>query len=123
YTERTRVILEARSDWSAVMGATQNVSLFGDRKLLDLALLSGKPGKPGGEALEVLARKLHAGVLSDVVVALSLPRLDRATRASKWATALIGAGTLLEVPTIDRNTLPRWINQRLSRQGQELDAH
>lgn len=50
YTERSRIVLDARSDWSAVLGATQNVSLFGDRKLLDLSLPSGKPGRTGRNA-------------------------------------------------------------------------
>ena len=122
FTERTRLILDARSDWTAVLGATQNVSLFGDRKLLDLALPSGKPGRSGGETLEKLGAKIAAGELSDTVVTLALPRLDRATRSSKWASALLDAGTLVEVPTIDRNSLPRWIGQRMARQGQELDA-
>lgn len=122
FTERTRLILDARSDWTAVLGATQNVSLFGDRKLLDLALPSGKPGRSGGETLEKLAAKIAGGELSDTLVTLSLPRLDRATRSSKWASALLEAGTLVEVPTIDRNALPRWIGQRMARQGQELDA-
>ena len=122
FTERTRLVLDARSDWTAVLGATQSISLFGDRKLLDLALPSGKPGRSGGETLEKLATKVAEGELSDTVVTLSLPRLDRATRSSKWASALIEAGTLIEVPTIDRNALPRWIGQRMARQGQELDA-
>src|SRR5690606_16943890 len=94
----------------------------GDRKLLDLALPSGKPGRSGGETLEKLGAKIAAGELSDTVVTLALPRLDRATRSSKWASALLDAGTLVEVPTIDRNSLPRWIGQRMARQGQELDA-
>ena len=122
FTERTRLILDARSDWSAVLGATQNVSLFGDRKLLDLALPSGKPGRTGGETLETLAKKIQGGELPDTLVTLSLPRLDRATRSSKWATALLEVATLVEVPTIDRTALPRWIGQRMTRQGQELDA-
>lgn len=122
YTERSRLVLDARSDWSAVLGATQNVSLFGDRKLLDLALPSGKPGKTGGEALEALAGKVRRGELPDTLVTLSLPRLDRAARSSKWATALFDAGTLIEVPSIDRKALPRWIAQRLARQGHDLDA-
>ena len=122
YTERTRLILDARSDWTALAAATQNVSLFGDRKFLDLALPSGKPGKTGGEALEAFAGKLGRGELDDVVVAFTLPRLDRATRSSKWATALLQTATLVEVPSIDRGALPNWIRQRLSRQGQELDA-
>lgn len=122
YTERTRLILDARSDWSAVMGATQNVSLFGDRKLLDLALPSGKPGKTGGETLEALAARVRKGDLPDTLVVFSLPRLDRASRNAKWASALFDVGTTVEVPSIDRNALPRWIGQRMARQGQELDA-
>src|SRR5690606_11479318 len=122
YTERTRLILDARSDWSAVLGATQSMSLFGDRKLLDLALPSGKPGRPGSETLEALAGKVASGELSDTLVILALPRLDRATRAARWASALLDAAVLVEVPTIDRNALPQWIGQRLARQGQELDA-
>lgn len=122
FTERTRLILDARSDWSAVLGATQNVSLFGDRKLLDLSLPSGKPGRTGGETLELLAKKVKGGELPDTMVTLSLPRLDRATRSSKWAAALLEVATLVEVPTIDRTALPRWIGQRMARQGQELDT-
>jgi len=122
YTERTRLILDARSDWSAVLGATQSMSLFGDRKLLDLALPSGKPGRPGSETLEALAGKVASGELSDTLVILALPRLDRATRAARWASALLDAAVLVEVPTIDRNALPQWIGQRMARQGQELDA-
>lgn len=122
YTERTRLILDARSDWTAVMGATQNVSLFGDRKLLDLSLPSGKPGKTGGETLESLAARLRDGELPDTLVTLTLPRLDRAGRSAKWATALFEVGTVVEVPTITRDALPRWIGERLARQGQELDS-
>lgn len=122
FTERSRHTLDARSDWSVILGATQNVSLFGDRKLLDLALPSGKPGKTGGEALESLAGRIANGDLPDTIVLLSLPRLDRQTRASKWATALADAGTWVDVPSIDRHGLPRWIGQRLARQGQEVDV-
>jgi len=122
YTERTRLILDARSDWSAVLGATQSMSLFGDRKLLDLTLPSGKPGRTGSETLETLAGKVASGELSDTLVVLTLPRLDRTTRASRWASALLESAVLVEVPTIDRHSLPQWIGQRMARQGQELDA-
>lgn len=122
YTERTRLILDARSDWSAVLGATQSMSLFGDRKLLDLALPSGKPGRTGAETLETLGTRIAAGDLPDTLVTLTLPRLDKATRSAKWASALLDAAVLVEVPTIDRAALPQWIGQRMARQGQELDA-
>lgn len=121
YLERTSLVMDARSDWSAVMGATQNVSLFGDRRLIELKLPGGKPGKTGGDTLASLARLCADGGLPDTVVSISLPRLDRATRNSKWATALEQAGHFVEVPTIGRPQLPDWIQQRMARQGQRLE--
>jgi len=65
FSERKRFALDARSDWSVALAATQNVSLFGDRSLVELHVPSGKPGKPGADALTRLARMAHDGLLSD----------------------------------------------------------
>src|SRR5690606_8642248 len=50
-TERTRLVMDARSDWSLALAATQNTSLFGDQHLIEISLPTGKPGKTGGETL------------------------------------------------------------------------
>ncbi|KAA0910592.1 DNA polymerase III subunit delta [Pusillimonas sp. ANT_WB101] len=121
YAERISLTLDARGDWSAIIGATQNVSLFGDRRLVDVAIPSGKPGKTGADTLIKLAGMAESNALPDTLVLINLPRLDKATRNSKWAQGLISAGTLVEVANVDRNALPRWISQRLARQGQQLD--
>ncbi|MEI2415739.1 DNA polymerase III subunit delta [Orrella sp. JC864] len=122
YTERRTLVMDARSDWGAVAAETQSVSLFGERKLLEIKLLSGKPGKTGGETLAQLAEASRGQADPDTVVVLSLPRLDRATRESKWAGALAAHAAFVEVPTIDRSRLPGWIAQRLARQNQSVDA-
>lgn len=121
YLERTSLILDARGDWSAVIAATQNISLFGDRRLVEVRIPTGKPGKIGGETLIKLAGLVQDGALSDTLVLVGLPKLDKATRNSKWATALLDAATLVEVPTVERGDLPRWIQQRLARQKQQLE--
>lgn len=61
YRERVSLVLDARSDWSALIGATQNVSLFGDRRLVDVSIPTGKPGKTGGETLQKLAAMMENG--------------------------------------------------------------
>ena len=121
YLERTSLVMDARSDWSALIAATQNISLFGDKRLVEVKLPSGKPGKTGGEALAKLASLAQAGLLDGTLVLVSLPRLDKTTRNSKWAGALLDAATLIEVSTIERAGLPRWIQQRMARQNQQLE--
>ncbi|MDS1140998.1 DNA polymerase III subunit delta [Pusillimonas sp. SM2304] len=122
YTERVSLTLDARGDWSAVIGATQNVSLFGDRRLVDLSIPTGKPGKTGAETLLKLAGMAESGALADTLVMVNLPRLDKTTRNTKWAQGLFDAGTAIEVASIERAALPRWIAHRLARQDQQLDT-
>lgn len=122
FTERTSLVMDARSDWTELGGATRNISLFGDRRLVEVRLLSGKPGKAGADALQALAAEANKGGADDTVTVVTLPRLDKTTRASKWASALWQAATVVEIPTISRTELPRWIGQRLARQKQSADA-
>ena len=60
YTERTALVMDARSDWSQLGRATGSGSLFGDRQLLEISIPTGKPGKQGAEALMALAEQ-HGG--------------------------------------------------------------
>lgn len=123
YGERTSLVMDARSDWSAVMAATQNNSLFGEQRLIEIKLPSGKPGRTGADMLGKVAELVRKGSLDGVMVLVSLPRLDKTTRGSKWVAGLASAGPLLEVADIPRSDLPRWIARRLSRQNQTLDDH
>jgi len=120
FSERTSLTLDARGDWSSALAATQNVSLFGDRSLVELYVPSGKPGKTGADALTKLARLAHEGQLSDTLVFISLPRLDKTTRSAKWAQALFDAACSIEVAPVTRAMLPGWISQRLAQQNQHL---
>ncbi|AOB30656.1 DNA polymerase III subunit delta [Bordetella sp. H567] len=121
YTERTSMVMDARSDWSAVVAATQTVSLFGDRRLLELKIPTGKPGKAGGDTLARLAEQAEGGADPDTIIAIGLPRLDKATRESRWMTAL-ARGIMVDIPSIERARLPAWIGERLARQNQRADA-
>ena len=121
YLDRSAFLMDAKSDWSALAMASQSGSLFGDKQLVELSLPTGKPGKQGGDALVALAKRCAGQHAQDVLTLVSLPRLDKATRDGKWATALQSAGTFIEIPKVDRAALPRWIAERLARQSQETD--
>ena len=119
YLERTSFLMDARSDWSTLSVSSQSGSLFGDKQLVELALPTGKPGKQGADALIALAARCAGLADGDVLTIVSLPRLDKATRDGKWATALLKAGTVLDMPNIERAQLPQWIAKRLAKQSQQ----
>ncbi len=119
YLERTSFLMDARSDWSTLSVSSQSGSLFGDKQLVELALPTGKPGKQGADALIALASRCSGVADGDVLTIVSLPRLDKTTRDSKWASALLNAGTVLDMPNIERAQLPQWIAKRLAKQSQQ----
>jgi len=120
HTERTTLVMDARADWSAPLAALQTLSLFGDKRLLEIKLPTGKPGKTGADVLTKLAEQL-TGDAEDSIAVIGLPKLDKATRESRWMQALTRHGVSVDIPSIDRAQLPGWIRQRLARQHQRAD--
>ena len=120
HLEREVVVADARTDWTTVLAGTQSMSLFGERRILELKLPGGKPGKAGGDVIARMAADCgaHAPGTADCITLVMLPRADKTMRATPWFTALAAHGVLVEVPTIDRNALPDWIGLRLAAQQQ-----
>ncbi|MDN5842657.1 MAG: DNA polymerase III subunit delta [Alcaligenaceae bacterium] len=119
-TERLRFVLDARSDWSSLLAAGQNTSLFGERRLMEISVPTGKPGKTGSETLQKLAGMVAGGQLPDLCVVIHLPYLDRNTRSAKWVKALEAAAVWVDISAVPRRALPSWIGTRLARQGQNM---
>lgn len=117
-SERQTFTVERGFDWSALLGASQAMSLFGEKRLVELRIPSGKPGKDGGEALQTLARR--AGDDPDTVLLIILPRLDSTTQKSAWFAALGSAGVVVRVDVVERAGLANWIGERLARQRQRV---
>jgi DNA polymerase-3 subunit delta len=114
FDEREVLVAEAGFKWDAFVAANANLGLFGDRKLIDLRIPSGKPGVDGAKALEACAGQ--AG--SDQMLLVTLPKIDRNTQGSAWFAALEQAGVAVAVYPIERDALPAWIAARLARQRQ-----
>ena len=114
YSEREVLHADARFDWSRLAAAAGGLSLFAEKRIVELRLPGGKPGKTGGEALRDFAQSPP----EDLLVLITLPRLDRDTRRSAWASALERTAVWIDVERIERNALPEWIGGRLARNGQ-----
>ncbi len=113
----TREILEAdgRFDWDLLAAQGESLSLFAEKKLVDLRLPGGKPGRAGAEALTTWCRNPPP----DVVLLVTLPKLERGQRNAKWVKAIDEAGVLVQVWPVEAARLPAWIEGRMRRAGLE----
>ena len=113
YAERTCLEADAQSDWSALDHAAASLSLFAQRRLIEVQLAGEGPGRDGGEAI----RRYCAAAADDVLLLILAPKLDWKSLSSKWAQALDQAGVIVQVRQPQGQGLQHWLRGRLVQAG------
>ncbi|RJX33007.1 MAG: DNA polymerase III subunit delta [Oxalobacter sp.] len=117
YTERGVLTVDRHFKWGELHASGQSMSLFGDKKLLELRIPTGKPGREGGQALQSYA----GDAPPDTVTLITLPKLDWQTQKAAWVNALQKSAVYIDIPLVERTQLPAWIGARLAMQKQRAD--
>ncbi len=115
YSERQVFNADASFDWGTLLQAGNSMSLFAEKRVLELRIPNGKPGDKGTAALlEYLSRPPE-----DTLLLISLPKLDGSTQKTKWAKAVIDGpnAQFVQIWPVDVHQLPQWIRQRMSQAG------
>ena len=113
FSERVVFDVDATFDWRVLQHYGESLSLFAERRILDLRMTTAKPGDVGAKALAAYSSKPS----SDDVLLLSTGKLDAGTKRSKWLSMLERAGVLLELWPPTAAQLPRWIERRTANLG------
>jgi DNA polymerase-3 subunit delta len=115
-----REVLTALSgfNWTELHHAAGNMSLFGGRKLIDLRIPTGKPGRDGAAAIADYCARPSP----DALLLVTLPGLDWRDEKAAWLGALAAAGVAVKLIPPNLGELPAWIAGRLRRQEQSADA-
>lgn len=114
YIELEIFTIDHHFNWADLRQSSSSLSLFGERRIMDIRIPSGKPGIQGSAAIEAYCRSLPP----DTVTLVALPRIDKQGSASKWFQALEKTGVMIPVSPVERGRLPGWIGRRLEMQEQ-----
>lgn len=115
FVERTVLTVEAGFDWLSLTQVCRHLSLFATRKLIELRIVSGKPGAQGEKVLLDWALTLP----EETVLIVVLPKVDQ---RSKWFQTLKKSATVIHAAAIDRAHLPVWVKLRLDPCGYRFTA-
>ena len=100
---------EGKFDWGQLHNEANALSLFTEKKIIEVRISNGKPGDKGSKAICELCTNPNP----DNLLLVILPKLERAAQNSKWVKALESSGAHIQVWPITGEQLPRWIKQRL----------
>lgn len=118
FTERTALHVDASFDWGLLQHSANSLSLFADKRLLDLTinLAGGKIGETAARAIADYAARPHP----DHLLVMNFGRLEAKTKKSRWYRQVQAVGVTLEVWPIPPSSLPAWVQERATRLGLHL---
>jgi len=117
YTEREVLDVDAQFDWNLLLDAGNSMSLFAEKRILELRLPTGKPGKIGSQVLQEYALR----PAEDTVLIISSAKLEGSSKNTKWFKTLDQQGIIIQCWPVSSDQLPGWINQRLQSKGISAD--
>lgn len=122
FDERQSLVADSQFDWSTLLEASQSLSLFASRQLIELELPTGKPGTEGGKLLQQLAQQTNP----DTIYLLHGPKIGKDVQKAKWFKALDEIGIYVPCYPLEGKQLLQWVQQRLQQQqlqfGHELTS-
>jgi DNA polymerase-3 subunit delta len=116
-SEREVLCVEKKFDWNALHSSSAEMSLFAERKLIELRIPNGKPGVEGSKALV----SYLADPSPDNCLLIIAGKIDKKSTSSKWYNTIDKAGACLQIWPVDARQLPRWMKQRLRQGGLDID--
>lgn len=108
---------EGGFSWQHLLQQANSLSLFAERRLLELRLPDGKPGAEGSK---VLCQYLEQPPQEDVLLIIS-GKLDRTAVNSKWFKAIERAGASVQHSAVKAEAMPAWLEQRARAVGLSMD--
>ena len=118
YTERE--VLEAGEsgfEWHALAQASQSMSLFGSRRILDVRIPTGRPGKDGAAAIVEYCEN----PAPDAILVLTANAWTKSHEAA-WVSAVEAAGEVLVAWPLKRDELPAFAQRRAASRGLALSG-
>jgi DNA polymerase-3 subunit delta len=118
FDEREVLVAGSAFNWNDLYHAAGSMSLFAGRKLIDLRLPTGKPGRDGGAALQAYCARPSP----DALLLVTMTGADWREEKAAWVGAVAAAGAVVKLIPPGLAELPAWLAARLARQQQSADA-
>ena len=119
YSERSVHHVEGSFDWGVLHHDAASLSLFAERKVLDVRVPVKRLDRQASDGLRAWLDDHAAQPEPDAILLLRTQRLDGNRRNSAWFKAFDKAGVIVQLWPIAPHEFPRWLGGRMRSHGLE----
>ncbi|MCK5727750.1 MAG: DNA polymerase III subunit delta [Methylococcales bacterium] len=118
YQHREIFSVEGNFKWGQITTATENLSIFSEKKIIDLRVPSAKFGIEGAKMIIQYCQRHD----SETILLISCGKLTAAHLKSRWVNAVDKVGVIVQVWPLEGDYFINWLQQRLVKRGLKLPA-
>lgn len=117
FDNREVLTVDAHFDWRELGASAETMSIFSEKKIIDLRLPTGKPGSDGSKAILHYCQRPP----EDTILLVTAGKLEASATKSKWFQAIEATGTVVQVWPLTGKDLMQWLSNRLQQKGMNAD--
>lgn len=117
FSEREVLHVDGSFSWEYLLECANALSLFAEKKIIELRLGSQKLNKKSSEILQ----SYLSNPAPDNILVITADKLDGNTKKSAWFKAVDKSGVIIEIWPVETEQLPNWIRQRAAQIELQLD--
>ena len=115
FDERQTLVVDGQFSWDVLIEATQTLSLFSSKQIIELELPTGKPGAEGSKVLSNLALQVNP----DVLIVIHGAKIGKDVQNTKWFKAVDKLGVYVPCYPLEGNALSQWITNQMRLAGMQ----
>jgi len=118
FENREVITVDTNFEWNQLAFLADSMSIFADKKIIDLRLPSGTPGNEGAKALVSYCGRLQ----EDNLLLITSGKLASATLKTRWFEALDKQGIVIQIWPLEGQDLVNWLQRRMQQRGLSADV-
>ncbi|WP_158968401.1 DNA polymerase III subunit delta [Paraglaciecola sp. L3A3] len=115
FDERQSLVVDNQFSWDSLIEASQTMSLFSNKQIIELELPTGKPGAEGSKVLTAIAQQVNA----DVLIVIHGGKIGKDVQNTKWFKAVDKNAIYIPCYPLEGNILHQWLIQQMQHAGMQ----
>jgi DNA polymerase-3 subunit delta len=117
YNSREIFSVETGFAWNQLALSADSLSIFSDKKIIELRNPSSTVGTDGAKALTTYCERIP----KDTLLLITTGKLASATLKSRWVESIDKVGVVIQVWALEGQELVNWLQQRLLQRGLQVE--